>query len=306
MIALEQLATEQRNPASMQIDTLPTPAILQIINQEDQRVAPAVKAALPQIAAAVDCIAQRLQQDGRLIYIGAGTSGRLGILDASECPPTYGTPTSLVQGVIAGGIPAIFTAQEGAEDSVSLAAVDLKKLALNKNDVLVGLTASGRTPYVLGALQYAHSVGAAAIAVACSPQSPAAAAADIPITVLVGPEVITGSTRMKAGTAQKLILNMLSTAVMIRLGKVYSNLMIDVQTSNHKLEERARRIVMEATGCCRSEAVESLQNANGQVKLAVFLLLSGKSSQEARQLLAASQGYIARALNALNKGAAAQ
>ena len=302
MIALEHLATEQRNPASRNIDTLPTLDILRIINAEDRKIAPAIDLVLPQIAAAVEKITHQLQAGGRLIYVGAGTSGRLGVLDAAECPPTYGTPAELVQGIIAGGRDAMFIAQEGAEDSPSLAVKDLKTLHFNSQDVLVGLAASGRTPYVVGALQYAQTLAAPTIAITCSPDSPAAAAAEIPITVLVGPEVVTGSTRMKAGTAQKLVLNMLSTATMIRLGKVYGNLMIDVKASNKKLEERARHIVMEATGCCRSDAIAALQQADGRAKLAVFMLLSGKRAAEARDCLAAANGYVAQALAHLKKG----
>ena len=299
MIQLETLATEHRNPLSEHIDTIDTLSMLEIINREDKKIADAVEKILPQIAAAVDCIATRLKKGGRLFYLGAGTSGRLGILDAVECPPTYGTSPELIQGIIAGGYDAIFQAKEGAEDSEELAVADLKSRHLHATDILVGIAASGRTPYVCGGLRYAHSLKAATIAIACSPDSPIAQIADIDLTVLVGPEVITGSTRMKAGTAQKMILNMLSSGAMIRLGKVFGNLMVDVKTSNKKLEERARRIVMDATGCTRTESVDALEKAHGRAKLAIFLLLSGESVENAKILLAEADGYIARALQNL-------
>ena len=241
-------------------------------------------------------ITDRLAKGGRLFYMGAGTSGRLGILDASECPPTYGVEPDLVQGLIAGGIPAIFKAQEGAEDNPELARKDLADKEFTARDVLVGIAASGRTPYVIGGLQYAQRLGAATIALACSPEPAIGEFADIVLTPVTGAEVVTGSTRMKAGTAQKLVLNMLSTGTMIKLGKVYGNLMVDVKTSNKKLEERARRIVMEATGCSREESIAALTEAQGNAKLAIYIHLTGADFAAGQQALAKSQGHLALAL----------
>ena len=296
MIQLNQLTTERRNPQTAHIDELDTLAMATLINNEDQTVPLAVASELPQIAAAIDLIADRLRCGGRLIYIGAGTSGRLGILDAVECPPTYGTDPDLVQGLIAGGLPAIFKAQEGAEDNPQLARHDLEKISFTDKDVLVGIAASGRTPYVIGGLSYARERGAATIAVSCSAVSAIAGLADIAITPVTGPEAITGSTRMKAGTAQKLVLNMLSTGTMIKLGKVYGNLMVDVKTSNLKLEERARRIVMEAADCTREDAITALDAANGNAKLAILLQLTGCTPAEGTSLLAKAQGKLSLAL----------
>ena len=296
MIDLDKLTTEQRNAATLHIDELPIPDMLRTIHEEDKNIIGAVESALPMIARAVEIIAVRLKKGGRLFYLGAGTSGRLGILDAVECPPTFGTAPSLVQGVIAGGTDAVFHAQEGAEDSLTQAQEDLQVRGFCAADVLCGVAASGRTPYVIGGLGYAKSLKAATIAVACTPDSPIAALADIAITAVTGPEVITGSTRLKAGTAQKIILNMLSTGTMIRLGKVYGNLMVDVKVSNDKLKERARRIVMEATGKNLREAEEALTKAAGSAKLAVFMLLANLSAEEARVQLANADGYIGRAL----------
>ena len=296
MIDLDKLTTEQRNAATLHIDELPIPDMLRTIHEEDKNIIGAVESALPMIARAVEIIAVRLQKGGRLFYRGAGTSGRLGILDAVECPPTFSTDPSLVQGVIAGGTDAVFHAQEGAEDSLTQAQEDLQVRGFCAADVLCGIAASGRTPYVIGGLGYARSLKAATIAVACTPDSPIAALADIAITAVTGPEVITGSTRLKAGTAQKIILNMLSTGTMIRLGKVYGNLMVDVKVSNDKLKERARRIVMEATGKNLREAEEALTKAAGSAKLAVFMLLANLSAEEARVQLANADGYIGRAL----------
>ncbi|MCH3958197.1 MAG: N-acetylmuramic acid 6-phosphate etherase [Selenomonas sp.] len=300
MIDLTKLTTEQRNPATMHIDALPTLDMLTIINENDQTVPLAVAKELPAIARAVDTITSCLRTGGRLFYLGAGTSGRLGILDAVECPPTYSTSPELVQGLIAGGTPAIFRAKEGAEDDPRLAQADLKESGFSTHDVLVGIAASGRTPYVLGGLQYAHELGAATIALSCSAGSKIADCADIAITPITGPEVITGSTRMKAGTAQKLVLNMLSTGTMIKLGKVYGNLMVDVKTSNKKLEERARHIVMEACDCSREEAITALGNAAGQTKLAILLQLTGCSAEEGQQLLRQSDGRLGKLLKDLS------
>lgn len=296
MIELDKLATEQRNPSSQQIDRVSTTEMLTIINHEDQKVALAVEKIIPQIAQAVELIAARLKQGGRLFYLGSGTSGRLGILDAVECPPTYSTDPELVQGLIAGGYEAIFRAKEGAEDSPELGEKDLREKKLTAHDVVCGLSASGRTPYVLGALTYAKSIGAATIAIDCSPNSAIGQCASLDLCALVGPEVVTGSTRMKAGTAQKLILNMLSTGTMIKLGKVYGNLMVDVKSSNHKLEERARRIVMTATGCRRDEAIQALQESQGRAKTAIVMLLAGIDATAAEKRLSAAHGYTAAAL----------
>ncbi len=301
MIPLNTLMTEQRNPVSDHIDQCSTIEMLRIINNEDKKIASAVEKILPEIAHAVDCITQHLRLGGRLFYIGAGTSGRLGILDAVECPPTYSTCPDLVHGLIAGGNEAIFKAREGAEDSLVLAEQELSSFQFNNADVLVGIAASGRTPYVLGGLKYAHSIGAATISLACTPHPAIGAIADISLTVLTGPEVVTGSTRMKAGTAQKMILNMLSTASMIRLGKVYGNLMVDVKTSNKKLEERARQIVITATGCSRTESMAALSKSEGRAKLAIFLLLSKEPLENAKKLLAEANGSIRHALDKLYK-----
>ena len=296
MLDLQKISTERRNPLSAHIDELPTLEMVKIVNGEDQKVALAVEKILPEIARAVDIITDRLARGGRLFYLGAGTSGRLGILDASECPPTYGVEPELVQGVIAGGIPAIFKAQEGAEDNPELAKEDLAERGFGKGDVLVGIAASGRTPYVIGGLQYARKLGAATIALACSANAAIAEYADIALLPVTGAEVVTGSTRMKAGTAQKLVLNMLSTVTMIKLGKVYGNLMVDVKTSNAKLEERAKNIVMEATGCSREESIAALSEARGNAKLAIFIHLTGADFPAGQAALARADGHLAQAL----------
>ncbi len=298
MIDLTKITTERRNPASTDIDKCSTLEMLRIINKEDQKVALAVERILPQIAEAVDVIAAHLRAGGRLFYLGAGTSGRLGILDAAECPPTYGTDPSLVIGVIAGGTPAIFRAQEGAEDDPAGAVRDLKSYDFCANDVLVGIAASGRTPYVIGGLRYAKEIGAPAIALTCSENAPVSREADIALAAVTGPEVVTGSTRMKAGTAQKLVLNMLSTGAMIRLGKVYGNLMVDVKSSNEKLTERAQRIVTAATGCTYEEAQDALAKSDGQAKLAILIQASGCTAERGRKLLAEHEGRLAAALAA--------
>lgn len=293
---LEKLLTETRNPNTLDIDRLSTLEIVTKINREDHLVPQAVEKVLPQIAQAVDWTVAAIREGGRLFYLGAGTSGRLGILDASECPPTYGTPAELVQGLIAGGQTAVFQAVEGAEDSLSLAEEDLRQRQLNNKDIVVGIAASGRTPYVIGGLKYAGAVGCRTVAVTCSPASEMEAAAALTICVQVGPEAITGSTRMKAGTAQKLVLNMISTGTMIRLGKVYSNLMVDVQATNQKLIERAKRMVMTVTGVERQQAETILAQAGGSVKIAVTMLLGKMSREEAEQALADSEGFVAMAI----------
>ena len=293
---LSRLTTERRNPASAHIDSCTTLEMVTIMQQEDSKIASAIEKILPEIARAIDATSQRLENGGRLFYLGAGTSGRLGILDASECPPTYGTDPELVQGLIAGGIPAIFRAQEGAEDNPGLAVHDLKEHGFSAKDVLVGIAASGRTPYVIGGLKYARELGALTIALACSEHAEIAALADIALTPVTGPEVVTGSTRMKAGTAQKLVLNMLSTGTMIKLGKVYGNLMVDVKASNKKLEERAIRIVMEGSGCKRTEAEKALKGADGHAKLAILMVVAGVSAGEGQALLERTSGHLAAAI----------
>ena len=250
-IKLENLTTESRNSSSLNIDKVSTLDMVKIINNEDKKVALAVEKELVKIAEAIDGIVSGMQKGGRLIYIGAGTSGRLGILDASECPPTYGVSEELVQGIIAGGTEAIFRAKEGAEDSKELAIEDLKSKNITENDTIVGLAASGRTPYVIGGLEYANKIGALTVSITCNANSEVAKVSKVSIAPVVGAEVVTGSTRMKAGTAQKLVLNMLSTGTMIKLGKVYGNLMVDVRATNKKLVERAKKIVCEATGVDR-------------------------------------------------------
>ena len=296
MVELSSLETEHRNPRSMHIDELPTLDMLRVINEEDKTVALAVERILPEIAKAVEAIAWRLGKGGHLFYIGAGTSGRLGILDAVECPPTYSTPPDLVQGLIAGGTPAVFRAQEGAEDNPCLAKKDLDARDFSASDVLVGIAASGRTPYVLGGMKYAKELGAATIALACTSSPAIAEFADISLLPVTGPEAVTGSTRMKAGTAQKMVLNMLSTGAMIRLGKVYGNLMVDVKTSNQKLEERARRIVMDASGCSYKESTDALGEAGGSAKLAILLRRTGLGAEEGKKLLEEAGGSLSAAL----------
>ncbi|WP_433587351.1 N-acetylmuramic acid 6-phosphate etherase [Providencia alcalifaciens] len=296
-IDLSKMVTESRNEASTHIDQLSTLEMLQVINNEDKKVPLAVEKTLPQIAQLVDKVADAFQRGGRLIYSGAGTSGRLGILDASECPPTYGTPHEQVIGLIAGGHQAIFRAVENAEDKPELGEQDLKNINFNQNDVLVGIAASGRTPYVLGAMKYARALGATVAAISCNPDSPVSQAADIAITPIVGAEVVTGSSRMKAGTAQKLILNMITTGAMIRIGKVFGNLMVDVEATNAKLIERQTKIVMEATECDRQTAESALQQCDRHCKTAILMILSGLNADEARQLLAKNHGFIRTALN---------
>lgn len=281
---LETLLTEQRNEASAHIDALPTLEMLRVINDEDKKVALAVEAALPQIAAAVDAIAARLRDGGRLFYTGAGTSGRLGVLDASECPPTYNVSPEMVQGFIAGGDRALRKAVEGAEDSRELGASELLALGFNQRDALCGIAASGRTPYVLGAVKAARAAGGLTLGVSCSPNSLLSQAVDLPIEVLPGPEVVTGSTRMKAGTATKLVLNMLSTGALIRLGYVYGNLMVNVQATNEKLVDRAIRIVMDASGETRESAEKFFEESGRVVRTAIVMarLKLGRVEAEAR------------------------
>lgn len=295
-IDLSNLVTESRNHNSENIDTLSTLDMLKAINNEDKKVPLAVEKTLPEIAQLVDNVAIAFSQGGRLIYCGAGTSGRLGILDASECPPTYGTPHEMVIGLIAGGYKAILQAVENAEDSQELGEQDLRQLKFNQKDILVGIAASGRTPYVIGALKYAKSLGATTGAISCNPESPIAQIADIAITPIVGAEVITGSSRMKAGTAQKLILNMITTGAMIKMGKVFGNLMVDVEATNAKLVERQIRIVMQATECERAVAEEALLQCHRHCKTAILMILAGVDAQQATQMLNENKGFIRKAL----------
>ena len=271
---LENLLTEQPNPASASIDALATEDMLRIINAEDRKVADAVAGEIPAIARAVDAIVASFRQGGRLFYIGAGTSGRLGVLDASECPPTFGVPAGMVQGIIAGGEPALSRATEASEDDPASGARDLAARGFTARDALVGIAASGRTPYVLGAIAEAKRLGAVTVGISCTPDSELARAVAIPIAPLVGPEVIAGSTRLKAGTAQKLVLNMLSTGAFIRMGYVYGNLMVNVQPTNAKLADRARRIVAQAAGVSGELAGEWLDAAGGNVRAAILMALA--------------------------------
>lgn len=291
-----QSITEGRNPATLEIDRLPTLDALRLINQEDARVARAVASQLPQIAEAVDRIAERMKQGGRLIYAGAGTSGRIGVLDASEIPPTYGASPSLVVGLIAGGESAIRSSLEDVEDDISAGADSVTGINIGPLDTLIGIAASGRTPFVIGALRAARQRGALTISLACVSPSPLEELADIVIAPLVGPEVITGSTRMKAGTAQKLTLNMISTLVMVRLGKTFSNLMVDMQASNFKLRQRARRIVAQACEISEAAAEEILAASADEVKTAIVATLAGITPLEARVRLANSSGVVRAAL----------
>ncbi len=294
---LASLPTESRNPRSAHIDELPTHDMLRIINGEDQTVAAAVATQLPAIAAAVDRIADRIARGGRLVYIGAGTSGRLGVLDASECPPTFSVPDTLVQGLIAGGDPALRLSSEHSEDRPEEGARDLSALspAFNANDTLVGIAASGRTPYVLGALAKARELGGLTVALTCVPNSRMAAAADLAITPVTGPEILTGSTRLKAGTATKLVLNMLSTGIMIRTGAVFGNLMVNVKPTNAKLVDRAHRIIAAATGCTPDRATQLLREA-GSVKTAILMELTGLPFAAANSRLKRVNGNLRTAL----------
>ncbi len=298
---LSQLVTEGRNPDSLNLDKLETVDMLRLINNEDKKVAFAVEKSLEDIAKAVDVIAENIKNGGRLIYMGAGTSGRLGIVDASECPPTFGVDAELIQGMIAGGHGAIFKAVEGAEDSAELGEKDLMDKNLKSFDVVCGIAASGRTPYVLGGMRYAKEIGCPTISVTMNPDSEMAKVADYPISVVVGPEVLMGSTRMKAGTAQKMVLNMLTTGTMVKLGKVYSNLMVDVKASNEKLVARAKRIVMLATGVDESIAAEYLNETNFDVKLSIFMIISRLSKDKAKDILDKNHGYIQKALDYLQE-----
>ena len=294
---LGALATEARNPASTRLDTLSTLEMLGVMNDEDARVAAAVRAELPAIALAVDAIAERFRQGGRLFYIGAGTSGRLGVLDASECPPTFSVPTDLVQGLIAGGDRALRLSSEHSEDSLEEGARDLAAAGFARGDVLVGIAASGRTPYVLGAMEHAKKLGALTIGLSCVPGSALAQAAEIAVTPATGAEVLTGSTRLKAGTATKMVLNMISTGVMVKTGLTYGNLMVTVRPTNAKLVDRAQRIVMDAAGCDRATAEQVLEAAGMDVKTAIVMQCLGLKRAEAEAKLAAAKGVLRVALS---------
>ncbi|GGJ87150.1 N-acetylmuramic acid 6-phosphate etherase [Lentibacillus kapialis] len=293
---LAKLTTEQRNAASMALDQMSAMEILKVINNEDKKVATAVEKVLPQVNDAIERIYSALKQGGRLFYAGAGTSGRLGVVDASECPPTFMTSLDTVQTVMAGGNDAFFKAVEGSEDEESMGADDIKAKDITDKDVVVGITASGRTPYPIGALKYARNIGAYTVSLSCNNHSLISRFADTEIEVIVGPEVLTGSTRMKAATAHKMILNMISTTTMIKLGKVYENLMVDVHASNYKLKERARTIIMEITGCDYKEADHTLNLTNNQVKPAIVMIKGGVTYQEAEAAIEKSNGYVRDAI----------
>ena len=294
---ISNLTTEQRNPKSMEIDNLGTADILKIINDEDKLVPLAVEKELPYIEQAVEIIVKAIKNGGRLLYFGAGTSGRLGVVDASECPPTFGAPYGLIEGFIAGGNQAMFKAQEGAEDYEDNGAKDVDKAKVTSKDVVCGIAASRRTPYVIGAVKRAKELGAATLYVTCNPRENFnIEEVDVAICPFVGPEVVMGSTRMKSGTAQKLVLNMLTTTTFIRLGKVYENMMIDLQMTNKKLVERSKRIVMTITGVSYEEAADYLKKAEGHVKTALVMIKANVSSEEAKQLLEQADGFVRKAI----------
>ena len=293
---LSRLDTEQRNPRTSHIDTLPTLEMVTLINEEDHRCADAVQAVLPEIARSIDVIYDKIRQGGRLFYCGAGTSGRLGVLDAAECPPTYGVDPGLVVALIAGGESAFIRAIEGAEDNPDLGAQDLKDHHFSAADALVGIAASGRTPYVIGAMDYARSVGAPVMAITCCANSEMSGHADITMAPIPGPEVVTGSSRMKSGTCQKLVLNLLSTCVMIKMGKVYGNLMVDVKATNVKLVHRAVSIVRSSTGVDEKTARDALEACHWSCKTAIVMLLLGLNAEEAEQTLSQAEGRIAQAI----------
>lgn len=293
---LNKMMTETRNPDTMTLDQMSALELVTVMNREDHKVPEAIASALPQIASTVEVVEQAFRKGGRLFYLGAGTSGRLGVLDASECPPTFGVDSGMVVGLIAGGDRALRFPIEGAEDDRSLGKQDLVDHNLVPSDVVIGIAASGRTPYVLGALDYAHSIGCKTAAIACNLHSAIGQAADIAIEVSVGPEVLTGSTRLKAGSAQKMILNMITTGAMVRTGKAYQNLMVDVVQSNEKLRTRAENIVMAATDVSREQARRTIDEANGKVKLAITMILTGKDAASAQALLDQSGGSVHNAL----------
>lgn len=297
MIDLKKLTTEQRHPDTKLLDTMSVLQIITIMNQEDIKVIEAIKAELPKIAQVIEWCIQALKVKGRIIYFGAGTSGRLGLLDAVECPPTFGVDHNTVVGILAGGVDAFVKAIEGAEDSHTLAQVEMKAIQVNSQDVIIGLAASGRTPYVVSGLKYAKSIGCKTVSISNNKDSEMAKEADLAIEVMTGPEVLTGSTRLKAGTSQKMVLNMISTASMIGLGKVYENLMVDVMQTNKKLITRAENIVMEATQCDREIARYTLQQAHGSVKVAITMILMQCDESQALKMLEQTQGHIRHCVN---------
>jgi N-acetylmuramic acid 6-phosphate etherase len=296
MTNIEKLTTEARNPKTYNLDEMSPLEIVRVMNEEDENVVKAVSDELENIARVIEICTKALENGGRTIYMGAGTSGRLGLLDAVECPPTFGTPDDLVIGLIAGGEKAFIKAVEGAEDSMTLGEKDLKSIDANNKDVIVGIAASGRTPYVINGLKYAKSIGAHTIAIACNKDSEVGKEADLAIEVVTGPEVLTGSTRLKAGTAQKMVLNMISTGTMVGIGKVYQNLMVDVVQTNEKLKMRAENIVISATNCTREEAKKYLDLANGNAKTAIVMILKGCTFEEATNRLFKNKGHIRLAL----------
>jgi N-acetylmuramic acid 6-phosphate etherase len=296
MSELEHLISEDRNPNTIGIDLLPTEEVLGAINREDRSVPDAVGKVIPEIASAVDRIVDAFGRGGRLIYMGAGTSGRLGVLDAAECPPTFDVPGDMVVGLIAGGADALARATEGAEDDAGGGVAALKSISLTQKDVLVGISASGRTPYVVGGLTYANTLGTTTVALSCNQDSAIAHIADIAILPVVGPEVLAGSTRLKSGTAQKLVLNMLTTASMIRLGKCYQNMMVDLNPTNMKLIARAARIVMLATGCAVEQAQEALKRTDNDVKLAILMTLTSMPIEKAKLALRNAGGFLRKAI----------
>ncbi|WP_161878435.1 N-acetylmuramic acid 6-phosphate etherase [Alkalibacterium sp. MB6] len=296
MVDLTKMGTEQQNPNTMNLDEMSVKEALTVMNNEDKKVAEAIEEVIPEIEEAIHVIIKQLKKGGRIVYTGAGTSGRLGVLDAAECPPTFGTPKEQVVALIAGGERAFTEAIEGSEDSVEMGQKDLENIQLSDKDVVVGLAASGRTPYVIGALEYANEVGAPTVAIACNKNSEIGAVASIAIEAAPGPEVLTGSTRLKAGSTQKMILNMLSTLSMVGIGKVYQNLMVDVQQTNEKLVARAESIVMKATGADQETARQTLKESNGEVKVAIIMILLNTDKETAVNKLQESEGHIRKAL----------
>lgn len=296
MIQLDKLSTERHNPKTTELDMMSVTEILHIMNEEDQKVANAITRILPKIESAIEIVYEKLTAQGRLFYMGAGTSGRLGLLDAVECPPTFNTDPNMVQAVLAGGLDAVMVAVEGAEDNFDLGIADLMNRKFSSNDVVIGIAASGRTPYVAGGLSYAQSIGAKTISLTSNTESLISTYADVAIEVDTGPEILTGSTRLKAATAHKMVLNMISTVAMIRLGKVYKNLMVDVRASNHKLQERAKKIVCEATGFTYEEAELALEETEYNVKQAIIMILTKTSAQEATILLQKANGKVRLAI----------
>lgn len=293
---LEELATEQRNQKTMQLDDMSIREIIEVMNEEDMYAVYAVKKVIPQIQRLISFAVEALSASGRIVYIGAGTSGRLGILDAVECPPTFGVSYDTVVGIIAGGDNAFVKAKEGAEDSIEEGAEDLKKIGLNKKDLVIGLTASGRTPYAIGAVQYAKSVGCVTGAISCNLNSEISGDVDVAVELETGPEIISGSTRLKAGTAEKMVLNMISSISMIQMGKTYKNFMVDLKSTNYKLEQRAINIVMKATECSRIQAEKALQEAGQDTKTAIVMLKKECTYAEAKKRLAIAKGRVGKAL----------